>query len=131
MAFELNTRAAKDTFTLQLTDPSTEAPLWADEEETKPVTIDIFGKASKQYRNSITKMQNAQFSRGKQKLTAEQLRSDGTALLVACSDKTTNLVMDGEEISTPEGFHKLYSNPKYEWVRTQVDSAVESVSNFL
>lgn len=132
MAFELNTYAAKETFTLHLRnpDPDVDAPLWADDEETKPVTIDIYGKSSKFYRNSIAKMQNAQFSRGKQKLTAEQLRADGTALLVACSDKTSNLTLNGEEVNTPEAFTKLYNDPKLEWVRTQVDQAIENASNY-
>ena len=131
MAFELNNRAAKETFTLQLTDPATEAPLWADDEETLPVTVSIFGKSSKQYRAAIAKLQNAQFQRGKQKLTAEQLRADGTALLVACSDKTANLMLDCKTVETPEDFHKLYSNPQFDWLRQQVDSKIEDVAAFM
>jgi hypothetical protein len=72
----LDSLGLKDATLLQLRHPVTEELLWADKEQTKPVGIDLYGPASKQYRNAITAMQNRALRRGKQKPTAEQLREE-------------------------------------------------------
>ena len=129
--FNLDTLALNDTFEMQLRHPVSEELLFADREQTKPVAILIYGTSSKEYRNAISAMQNRQLKRGKKTATAEQMREEGVALLVACSDKAVNFQYKGQDVDSPEVFTALYSDAKFSWVKDQVDAALGDVSNFL
>lgn len=130
--FDLSTLATKDTTELHLRHPVTEELLYADEAKKKPVTITLYGSSSKQYRNAVNAMQNRQLKRGKKQLTAEQMREEGIALLVACSDKATNLELrKGVPVDSDAAFRELYSDDKFGWLKDQVDEAVGTVANFL
>lgn len=129
--FNLDSLALKDTTELQLRHPVTEELLFADKEQTEPVAISLYGTSSKQYRNAITAMQNRQLKRGKKPVSAETLREESVALLVACSDKAINLTYKGAPLDNEEAFRSLYSDPAYSWLKDQVDSALGDVSNFL
>jgi hypothetical protein len=129
--FDLNTLAIKDSTTLQLKHPVTEELLFADAEQTQPVTIDLWSQSSKQYRAAVNAMQNRQLKRGKKQPTAEAQREEGVALLVACSKSAANLSIDGEALDNADAFRKLYSIDAYGWVKTQVDEALGSVELFI
>lgn len=129
--FSLDSLALKDTTELQLRHPVTEELLWADNEQTKPVAIALFGTSSKQYRNAITAMQNRQLRRGKQKVSAETLKEESISLLVACSDRGVNLTYKKADLDNEEAFRALYSDPAYSWLKDQVDAALGDPSNFL
>lgn len=130
--FSLDSLALKETTTLQLRHPVTEDALWADKEQTKPVGISLYGTSSKQYRNAITAMQNRQLRRGnKTKVNAETLREESVKLLVACSESGVNLTYNDQPLDSPEAFEALYSDPKFSWVKDQVDAALGDPSNFL
>ena len=131
MAFNLSSLAVKDTTLLQLRHPETDELLWADDEQTKPVGIHIFGKSSKEYRNAFNARMNRQFKRGKQTLSAEKLQEENIEMLVACSDKAENLELDGKTFTTSEDFRSLYINPAFDWIKTQVDAGIEDVGSFL
>lgn len=129
--FNLDSLALKETTELQLRHPVTEELLWADKEQTKPVAIALYGASSKQYRNAITAMQNRQLRRGKQKVNAETLKEESVRLLVACSDSGINLEYNGAPVDSEDVFTNLYSDPKFAWVKDQVDAALGDPSNFL
>lgn len=131
MTFSLDSLALNDSTELQLVHPVTEEPLWADKDQTQPVAISLHGTSSKQYRNAITAMQNRQLRRGKQKVSAETLKEESVKLLVACSDAGVNFTYKGEPLDTADAFSALYSDPKFSWVKDQVDAALGDVSNFL
>lgn len=133
MTFSIDSLALKATTELQLRHPVTDEPLWADDEQTKPVAIALYGPSSKQYRNAITAMQNRQLHRGnKKKVNAETLREESVKLLVACSDSGVNLTAPGgAPLDNEEAFEALYSDPKFSWVKDQVDAALGDPSNFL
>lgn len=129
--FNINSLALKDTVELQLKHPVTEELLFADAEQTKPVSIIIFGTSSKQYRNALTAMQNRQLKRGKKPASAEQMREEGVALLVACSEKAVNFQYNDEPLDNDAAFESLYKDSAYSWIKDQVDAGLGDVSNFL
>lgn len=130
MAFNLKSLALKkDTFPLQLRNPVDDTPL-ADDEGNK-VIINVYGTASKEYRDAVRAMQNRQLKRGNKKATAAEIQEEGVELLVAVSESAENLELDGQPVSSPASFRTLYSNPEYSWVREQVDAAVGDIGNFL
>lgn len=129
MTFSLDSLALKDTTTLQLRNPATDELLFDGEDV---VGIELYGSASKQYRNAITAMQNRALRRGnKQKATAEDLREESVKLLVACSARGVNLEYNGGPLDSADAFRELYSDPKFSWIKDQVDEAVGDVSRFL
>lgn len=129
--FNLDTLSLKDTTELQLKHPVSDELLFADKEQTKPVSIVLYGTSSKQYRNAITAMQNRQLKRGKKPATADLLREESVTLLTACSDKALNLTYKDAAIDSEEAFRSLYSDPAFSWLKDQVDAALGDVSNFL
>ena len=131
--FDLSSLALKETFALQLKHPVEGYPLYADKEEKKPVVINLYGKASKQYQKAVTAMQSRALRRQAKKTeaTPEMLQSEALALLEACSESAENLVLDGKPIATPADLRALYENPKFSWIREAVDEALGETSNFL
>lgn len=129
--FDLNTLKIKDTFELHLTNPVSGALLYADEAETKPVKIVLYSTSSKQYRTATNAMQNRRLKRKDKQVTAEVLREEGIELLVACSDTSINMAVDGQPVDNPDAFRALYSDAAYDWVKTQVDAALVDTSLFI
>lgn len=123
--------ALKDTTLLQLRHPVSDELLWEDKEQTKPVGINLYGPASKQYRNAISALQNRQLRRGKKNVNAETLREESIGLLVSCSDSGVNLEYNGGKLDSPETFRDFYSDPKFAWAKEQVDNALGDPANFL
>lgn len=132
MAFDISALALKETTTLHLINPVTLEKLYEDAEQTKPVTIELYGSSSKQYRNATNAMQNRQLvrQRKKENIKADELREEAVNLLVACSAAST-LEYNGEVVNTEAAFRKLYSDPAYSWIKDQVDEALGDVSRFL
>lgn len=131
--FDISTIALKDTTELHLRHPVTGDKLYSDAEGTKAVTITLYGSASKQYRSAVSAMQNRSLRRQakKEKTSAEVLKEEGTELLVACSATSSELTNDGSPVKDPSDFRTLYSDPKYSWIKDQVDEALGDASNFL
>lgn len=129
--FDLKSLSMKDTMTLQLRHPVTDELLFADEDKKMPVSVTLYGQASKQYRNAINAMQNRSLKRDKKKVTAEVLREEGIELLVACTAKWNHLVVDGEKVADENAYRALYSNAEYGWLKDQVDVGLGDTSAFL
>lgn len=132
--FDISTLAFAPDYELHLKHPGNDTKLYADKEETKPIVISLYGTASKQYRKQVTEMQTRQLRRNakKEKPSAETLNEEAVDLLVACSAGVKNFVFEGSDFpGTPDAFRKLYSNPAFSWIRSQVDEALGEVGNFL
>ena len=131
--FNLDTLATKDTFELHLKHPVTEELLYADTAQKEPVSIIIHGPSSSQYQNAVTAMQNRALKRQREKkiLSAEQVKSEGIDLLVACSEGSTNLTYKQAPLDNPDAFKALYSDPQFAWIKDAVDTAVGEIANFL
>lgn len=131
MAFNATSRSLKDTFTLQLRDPGTDELLWADEAETEPVTVTVYGSASKQYRNAMNALMRKNTERKGKAPAPSVQQAEGIEFLVACSETTDNLEVDGIEVKSIADFTKLYTRPDLNWIKKQVDAAISDDSNFL
>lgn len=133
--FDLKTLALADTTELHLVHPVTGDPLFADGDEQKqPLTVTLYGTASKQYRNHTAGMQNRHLKRQarKENVTADLLRDETIGLAVACTAKVCEyLTLNGEKIETTAQIRSLYSDARFGWLLEQVQEAVGDVENFL
>lgn len=130
--FDINTLAAKDSTEVQLRHPVTDELLFADAEKQKPIIAVLWGKSSKQHKKAKLAFQNRNLKKNSKKgISAEILEQEGIDLLVACSQRIENMMLDGEPIDCEAAFRKLYSNDAYSWLKEQVDEALEDNSNFL
>lgn len=136
MTFELNTLALSDEATVQLRHPVTDSPIFApvekgEDPESKPVQVTVKGTASAAYRKAVDIMMKKAAKRGKREATPEELREQSVEFLTALSVKIDNLTLDGEPVDNPDAFRKLYSDARYEWIRSQINEAVGDTSAFL
>lgn len=137
MAFELKNLSLADTFVMPLKNPETNDTLLSDvldaSGKPKPVTITLYGSASKQYRNAVAAMQNRALKRQqkKDKPSVEVLTEEGVSLLVQCTASVSELSVGGKIPVSEQDFHDLYSAPDLSWVKDQVDAALGDISNFL
>lgn len=130
--FDLNSLAInKTTFDLQLRHPTTDEPLFADKEDTKPLIITVFGPSSKEHRQATAAIQSKHLRRGTKKASLNELKEDSVEFLAACTEGSKNFVVEGKEPKTLADFKELYSNASYDWIRKQVDEAIGDVANFL
>lgn len=130
--FDISKLSLKTTTTaVQLRHPVTDELLFADDEKSKPVTISVYGTASKEYRNAVSAMQNRQIKRGKKLASAEVIKEEGIELLVAVTDTSSNLEYNGKPVTTSAQFRDLYEDAAYSWLREQVDAAVGDTASFL
>lgn len=136
MTFELNSLALNDQAVVQLRHPITDVPLFApvgkgEDPESKPVQITVFGSASQAYRRAVDNMMKKAAKRGKREATPEEMREQSVEFLTALSVKIDNMVVDGEEVASPEAFRKFYADPRFEWCRTQINEAIGDTASFL
>ena len=130
--FDISTLALKTTSTeVQFRHPVTNELLWADADKTEAVSVNLYGTASKEYRDARSAMQNRQLKRGKQKPTAEVLNEEGTTLLVATIDHFNNFAVDGAVPDSEADYRKLLNDARFSWVREQIDEALADNERFL
>ena len=103
--------------------------------EDLPVGIDLYGPSSKQYRNAIQSLQSRALRRQakKEKATPQQMEEEAINLLVAVSAGARNLGINASGLvpKTADDFRELYSEPKFMWIKDQVDEGLGDKGNFL
>ena len=116
---------------LQLLHPGTGEKLYNDDKS--PMTIDLLGDESKQFRKALAKISNSNVRAGtrRRQATFERTEEQACELLAAV---TTNWNLQiGEESKIAEfsieAAEKLYLAKS--WVRKQVDEYVGDANNFL
>jgi tryptophan 2,3-dioxygenase len=127
----LNSEMA-DTVDLHLSHP-VNGLMYADEAETKPVTITLYGRSSKQHRQwlaSALRKQEAQ-SRNKKQKTLEESMDETAEFYATMTVSIKNMKMGDVELNSKEAFKKLYANPKLVWVAEQVSEKLGDVESFL
>jgi hypothetical protein len=135
--FNIKSKALADTTTLHLVDPATGEFMYADNDEKQPLTIELYGRSSKQYRQwmSATLRKNEkekEANRGKPKAKSlEQTLADNAEFLSIVSIKATNFDLGGKAIDNKEAFVELYSDPSLEWIGEQVSEALGDNGRFL
>lgn len=123
--FDLNTLAVKETLVVELRNPSTDEVL-VDDKGNK-LSITMYSQGSKEYRSALNKLLNISLKRGKKTPSAESFRGEQTDLLEALTVSVENITVD-KEVITKDNVRILYTDPKYFWIREQVDAATQDIS---
>ena len=131
MLFDLSTLAIPESAEVQLKHPVTNEPLFVDKEKTQIVGIQLASKSSAEYREAIYALQQRYLARKGKVATPEENKQESLELLLAVSLKGINFAYDGKELASAEDFKQLYEDPKFYWVKDQVDEALGEVANFL
>lgn len=144
MAFNLKaTKAFADSTILHLRDPGTDELMYdADKsgnpDESKPLTIELYGRSSKQYRSWMSatlrkherEKESARGGKVKPK-TLEQTLADNAEFLSIVTIAVNNFDIGSGPIDSKEAFVALYSDPSLEWIGDQVSAALSDNGNFL
>jgi hypothetical protein len=129
MSFNIATKIVSPTTILTLTDPETGGKLVDDKGEV--ANIELYGKASKQYRDALANLARKTQIRKNKAQSFETNVEDNVEILVAIS-KTSNLTLaDGTPVTTPAAFKSLYSEPGLFWIKDQVQDTLEDTAAFL
>lgn len=131
MAFKLDSKELNDTATLHLKDPETGSDMYEDDAETKPLTITVYGRGSRKYRDALAEVQRVTIKRGNKKVSLQEQMDDNAKFLAAVSKSAENLELNEAPLDSKETFLALYSNPKLVWVREQVDAFLQDTASFL
>ena len=135
MSYNILDSQLSDTTTFQLEHP-VNGPIFAGPDETKPVMIEVYGKASKVFRNYMATQ--ARKTALKQKSgkadktpTAEEVLESNAEFYATITKSITNLKMGDVEVDNFEAYKELYANPKLDWVTSQIASKFSEVDTFL
>lgn len=111
--------------------------LYADEDKTDPVVIDVFSPASNEaiaYRRKMTKEAHAIVAKkgvkAALKKTPEEIEDADIDRLVAMTAGVRNLDYKGQTV-TVENIHKVYRDEKMGWLTDQVRARIGGWDDFL
>lgn len=131
MSFNINDLQLNDTTTFTLTSPGTGEYLYAGANESLPLTVTIYGRSSKQYRQWLAAANRAKLARGKKTMTTEAEQIETAEFLAVVTKSVANFDLDGAAIDTDEMKKKLYLNPGLFWIGDQVAEALGALDGFL
>ena len=131
MKFNISTKQVNDTSILHLRDPETDTLMYADEAETQPLQIVMYGKGSKQYRDALSGLARKNMIRKNKQQSFETNVADNVEILAAISKVAVNFDQDGVAIDNTDEFKKLYSNPSLFWVKEQIQEQLDDTAAFL
>jgi len=132
MAFNINSVQLSETTVLHLDHPKL-GLMYADEAQTQPLTIEVWGRSSKVFRNYMASQlrKNAQKS-GKQKSpSADELLQSNAEFYATLTKKVSNFDLDGAALDNFDTIKELYANPALDWITTQVGEKFGEVESFL
>lgn len=133
MSFDILSTELSDTTVLHLEHPVT-GPIYADAAETKPVTIELYGRSSKQHRQWLAtalRKQEANKNKREKSKTPEELLEDNADFFAVMTKAVNNMTMGGKPIATKEDFKSLYANPKLMWVTEAIATELGNTEAFL
>lgn len=133
MSFNILSKSLQDTTTLHLVDPETGEEMYDGEDMSKPLTIELFGKSSKQHQKwlsaAMRKSELEQKAKKKTK-TAEELLAENAEFFATMTKAINNIDLDGEPLDNKEAFKKLYGNPALLWINEQVAEKLGETASF-
>ncbi len=129
MAFNITTKKVSDSTFLHLRDPATDEKLY--DEDGNKVGIELYGKASKQYRQALSELSRKAVQRKNKSQSFETNVEDNVGILVAISKEAVNMDYNGEALDNAASFTKMYSDPTLFWVKDQVSEMLEDTAAFL
>lgn len=122
----------QDTTTVQLRNPATDEPLFADAAETKPLELVLFGKSSKVHRTWLTQAlrRSEADQKSKKKKTADELLTENAKFFATMTKEIRNFDLDGRALDNKEAFEALYSDTRLLWIGEQVAEALGDAESF-
>jgi hypothetical protein len=130
---DISSFSLNDTTIIHLEHPVTGEYLYADEAETQPVTVEIYGKSSKQFRNYIAAENRKSLNPANKKKAknADENLEDNADFYTALTKKISGLNLRGEELDNPDSIKKMYLDPSLSWVAEQVGAKLNETDAFL
>lgn len=131
--FDVLSTELSDTMTLHLEHPVS-GPIYADEAETLPVTIELYGRSSRQHRQWLAlalRKQEANKHKKEKSKSPDEMLEENAEFFATMTVAIKNMTMGGKPIESKEDFKKLYSNPKLMWVCEQISTALGDTEAFL
>ena len=137
------TQACAATFELELKHPTTNEPLGMFIECRGRDSADVLSVSRKQVNEYLRKNFTAQRKgRDEEPPTVEDGTEKGVRILVAATvawferddkgKRVDGFTFGGERLTlTPDEAAKLYANPGFAWLRSQLDEAVGDLGNFM
>ncbi len=127
------TKLADDGAVMVLCDPIDGREL-TDEESGEAVTLTLIGQDAKEYQREVHKATNKRLNKrvtkGRIKLSAEEIEGDSLELLIKCTKSWAHITVDGESLEfAQKNVRMLYE--RFPWIREQVDEFTTDRSNFL
>jgi hypothetical protein len=133
MSFNIMSKTLQETAVLHLIDPASGEEMYADEEQTQPLEIELFGRSSKVHRTwaaaAVRKQESEKNS--KKRKTLEEQTADNAEFFALMTKAIRNIDMDGKLLTTKEDFKAFYSLPELGWILDQVAEKLGSVESFL
>ena len=123
-----------DTTVLHLEDPASGDPLYADEAETLPLTVELYGKASKvhqKYWAALYRKNELEQKTKKKAKTAEELLADNADHFATLTKSMDNFDLDGLVLDNKDAFKKVYADPRLLWINEQVAAKLGDQESFL
>jgi hypothetical protein len=125
-----------ETAIVHLEDPRTGMLLYADEAETQPLTIEVYGRTSKIFRNwaaSENRKTSALERAGKKEKTKtpEEMQENVAEMYATLTKKVSNFDMNGVALDNHEAYKALYNDLSLSWITEQVASVMGQTEAFL
>lgn len=135
MSFDIDAVQLNETTVFQLEHP-VNGPIFAGENETDPVMIEVYGKASKVFRNYMATQNRKNAIKQKsgksdKTPTADEVLESNSEFYATITKSITNLNMGGQVVDNFDAYKAMYANPKLSWVGDQVSEKFNEVDAFL
>jgi hypothetical protein len=96
-----------------------------------PITVNIVGMDSEQFRTRHRAIINRRLSAGKKaKVTAEEIEAESIDTIAACITGWQQIELDGKPLEYSKGAAKTLLT-RLPWLREQLDEAIADRANFL
>jgi len=129
-SFNLTQLALADTTVIHLQGPDG-VPLYADEEQTQALEVEVYGRSSKQMRNYLIAAEKKKAKRGKRVATPDEAQEDNAEFFAAITKSVKNFDLGKGPLTTQEHFKELYMNPALYWVTDAVSETLGSSELFI
>jgi hypothetical protein len=122
----------QETTILHLVNPADGSYMYADEDETKPLTIELFGRASRVHRNWLSGelKKNSANQKAKTK-NADELLAENAKFFATMTKAISNFDLDGLVLDNKEAFATLYADQRVMWINEQVAEVLGDTQAFL
>ena len=128
--FNLKNLALSDTTIVHLKNADG-SYLYADEAETEPLEVEVYGRSSKQMRNYLIAAEKKKAKRGKRTSTPEEAQEDNAEFFAAITKSVKNFDMGNGPLTTAEHFKQMYLDPSLYFVVDQISETLSDSEVFM